>query len=204
MKNLIQILWGPSGLILLAAILGAIGAVWASRQQAMFERDLRLKSDEIAELNKEIVNLVTGGQSFCYLSIGSVNPDNNVGVLTVVHGGDHPIYDVNARIVDLQKFEKIKNDLTFDNWRSADTTIPIGNMIKKTASMIGKFPLGKADERGFNIFFSARNGLFVQVLRMKKVATKWVSATKVERDGKVLFEKADTDYPKDKEGNVVW
>jgi hypothetical protein len=204
MKSLIQILWNPPVLIFLAVILGAIGALLASKQQAIFERDLRIKSDEIAVLNKEIVNLVTGGQSFCYLSIGSLNPDNNVGVLTVIHGGDHPIYDVNARIVDLQKFEKIKDDLTFDNWNSADTIIHIGNMIKGTASIRGKIHLGKGNERGFNIFFSARNGLFVQFLRLQKVANKWVRATKVERDGKVLFEKVHENFPKDKEGNVVW
>lgn len=204
MKSILQTLWGPPGLILLGAILSAIGALWVSQQKAQFERELRTKSDEIAELNKEIVKSVIGGDSFCYLTIGSVDPQSNVGLLVVIHQGEHPIYDVNARIVDLQEFEKIKKNLDIHNFRQADTNIQLGNMIKGTASMLGTFPLGSGTQRDFNIFFSARNGIFTQLLRMRKIGNKWIYATKVERQEKVIFEKIDQGFPRNKDEKVDW
>jgi hypothetical protein len=199
-----QVIFGPSGLILLGVILSAIGALWASQQQVKFEHDLRVKSDEIAKLNREIVNSVIGGDSFCYLSIGSINPQNNVGILVAVSQGEHPIYDVNARIVDLQKFEKIKDNLTLQTINQSETHINIGNMIKGTASMIRQFPLGNTSKRDFNIFFSARNGLYTQLLRLRKVNDEWVSATKVEKNGEVIFEKIDDNFPRSKKGEIDW
>jgi hypothetical protein len=211
MKLIFQILWGPSGLIFIGVILSAIGVIlsgigvfWASKQTANFEHELRIKSDEISELNKEIMKSVIGGDSFCYLTMMSLDNQNNVGILTVVHQGEHPVYDVNARIVDLQKMEKIKDNLSFQNIMQADTNLHIGNMIKGTASTFAPFQLGSSMERGFNIFFSARNGLFTQLLRMKKINNKWTSATKVERDGKIIFEKIDKEFPRNKEGLIIW
>ncbi len=161
-----------------------IGALWASQQKATFEQALRIKSEEIATLNKEIVKTVTGGDSFCYLTIGSLDTNSNVGLLTVVHQGDYPIYDVNARLVDLQEFEKIKNKVNIYNLKQSDTNIQIGNMIKDTASIIRPFDLGSSSNRDFNIFFSARNGLFTELLRLRKVDRKSLSAIKVEKQDK--------------------
>lgn len=203
MKSIFQML-GPSGLIFIGVILSAIGAFWASKQTANFEHELRRKSDEISELNKEIMKSVIGGDSFCYLTMSSIDNQNNVGLLTIVHQGEHPIYDVNARIVDLQKMDKIKDSLSFQTIMQADTHLHIGNMIKGTASSFAPFQLGAGMEGDFNIFFSARNGLFVQLLRMKKINNKWISATKVERDGKIIFEKIDKDFPMNDEGKINW
>ncbi len=99
-------------------------------------------NNEITKLNKEIVNSVIGGDSFCYLTIGSVDVKTNTGLLMVVHKGEHPIYDVNARLVDLQEFNKIKDKIGIHNFQQADTNIQIGNMIKNTASMIKSVSLG--------------------------------------------------------------
>lgn len=204
MKSILQAIIGPPGLILMGAIISAVGALWASQQAAQFEHALRSKSDEIAELNKEIVKSVIGGDSFCYLAIGSIDPQSNVGILTLVHQGAHPLYDLQARIVDLQKFDKIKHNININNFRNADTIIPIGNMIKGTASMLGSFPLGSEIRRDFNVFFGARNGLFTQIIRMRKVDGKWVEATKVERDNKIIFERVEQGYPRNEKGNVDW
>jgi hypothetical protein len=61
-------------LVLLGAILSAIGAFWASARQEKFnidrlqyERELRSKSEEISELHKRIVAEITGGEGFCYV-----------------------------------------------------------------------------------------------------------------------------------------
>lgn len=200
-----QVILGPSGLILLGAILSAIGALWASQQQAKFEHDLKVKSEEIAKLNREIVNSVIGGDSFCYLSIGSINPQNNIGILVAVSQGEHPIYDVRARIVDLQKFEKIKDNLTLQTINQSETHINIGNMIKGMSWMVREFPLGNTTlQKNFNIFFIARNGFYIQLLRLRKVNDKWISATKVEKNGEVIFEKIHDNFPRSEKGEIDW
>lgn len=192
-----EIIFGPAGLILFGAILSAIGALWAAQQKATFEHELRMKSEEI-------VRYVIGGDSFCYLAIGSIDSQSNVGILMTVAQGEHPIYDVNARIVDLQESEKIKNNLTLQTISQSETHINIGNMITGTASMIRQFPLGDSTERDFNIFFSARNGLYTQMLRLRKINNKWYSATKVEKNDKVVFEQIQEKYPRNEKGEVDW
>ncbi len=197
-------MFNPQTLIFIGVILSAIGAFWASRQQTQFEHDLRKKSEEIAELNKEIENQVIGGKSFCYLSIGSINNQKNIGLLMVVHQGDHPVYDLNARIVDLQEFAKVKDSLNLKTIQQTETNLQIGNMIKGTASMLREFQLGNSSKRDFNIFFSARNGLYTQLLRLRKVDGEWISAIKVEKDNEMIFEKVHEKFPIDKEGKVNW
>lgn len=203
MRTMLQLLWGPAGLIFLGAFLAALGALWASQQQVKFERDLRAKSDEIADLNREIANLVTGGDSFCYVTIASINPNANRGILTVVHQGDYSTFDINVRMVDLQKSREIK-DYTLNALKQAQTTLQIGSLIKGTALAVGPFDLGSSPERDFNIFFIARNSQFTQFLRLRKIDDKWVTATKVERDGKIIFEKVDEGFPGTDQGQVQW
>lgn len=161
-------------------------------------------NNELSDLNKEIVKSVIGGDSFCYLVIGSINSETNAGLLTVVHQGEHPIYDVNARMVDLQEFKKLDGKLNSYNFSQADTNIQIGNMIKNTASTFRPFNLGTSARRDFNIFFSARNGLFTQLLRMRKVDGKWLYATKVQKQDKVIFEKIDDKFPRNDIGEIEW
>ena len=203
MKSLLQLLRGPPGLIFIGVVLAAIGAFWASRQQTEFERHLRGKSDQIAELNREIANMVTGGDSFCYVTIASLDPKTNRGILTVVHQGDHPIYDLSARMVDLQLLRQIK-DYSLSNLQKAETNLRIGNMIKGTAAVVSPFDLGSSSSRDFNIHFSARNGLFTQLLRLRKTNGKWTTAIKIEKDGNTVFEKIKDDFPRTNQGQVQW
>lgn len=102
----------------------------------MFERDLRIKSDEIAKLNREIVNFVTGGNSFRFMEI-SINDDRRGGSFVVLHQGDHPLYDVQARIFDIPEFIRHNRNMTFNNWNRINTIINISNISKGPASMLG-------------------------------------------------------------------
>lgn len=198
-----QALWGPSGLILLGVVISAIGALWSSQQQAHFEHELREKSEEIAALNKTTMNSIIGGESFCYISINAINNQTNDGLITVIHQGEFPMYDVNARIVDLQKFNQIKGQKNFATIRQADTDMRIGNIIPETASMLAPISLGQATEKKFNIFFSARNGLYNELLRLKKINNEWARAIKVTRNGETIYEFIDDSFPK-VNGTIDW
>ena len=104
----------------------------------------------------------------------------------VVHQGEHPLYDVHTRIVDLEKLDQLMGNLSFATLKQTDTNISIGNLIP-SAQMLQPFMLGNGNTRRFNIFFPARNGFFTQLLRFKKIHGKWVYATKVEREDKVIY-----------------
>jgi hypothetical protein len=131
----------PGILVLIGAILAAIGVFWGAINQNKSEQELRRKADQIAELttrNAELTtrnkDIIIGGNSFCYVTIANLDPNTNQGILMVVHKGDYPIYDVSAEIVDLQKSRQIKV-YSLPNLQKAKTNLRIGNMIKETSVM---------------------------------------------------------------------
>jgi len=71
-------------------------------------RQLREKSDKIAELNEKIAGLVTGGDSFCYFQIGSLNSATNVGMLMAISSGKYPLYEVAAKLSICRKWKQRK------------------------------------------------------------------------------------------------
>ena len=191
------VLLGKSWLAFIGAIGALGGAFWSSRQEATYEEHLREKSDEIADLNREIVGLVTGGDSFCYMAVSSINPAKNIGLLVFVQEGKDPLYGVEARIVDLQKFEQIKNNLTFTTLTQAQRRITIGDMAAEAATMTEPIDLGDGTQKDYNIFFNARNGFFNQGLHLRKIGDSWLQRSEVTRNGQVIYEKADDGYPGD-------
>ena len=174
----------------------------AARDQAQFERELRQRSEEISALNRRTLDAVTGGSSFCYLSIFSATSE--IGQLMFVHQGDDTLYDVTVRLVDLDRFEERKGSLTLDDLHYTDTSLSLGTLIAGHSSMRGRVNLSSFPDRGYNVFFAARNGSFHQLLRLKKVAGVWKQALKVMRDEETIFEKTNDDYPRDENSNVEW
>lgn len=191
-------------IVVVGLVISAIGVLWASQQQASFNLNLLNKSEEIARLNQKLANSVSGGDSFCYLEVSSLDSAKNTGQLVVVHQGEHNLYDVHARIVDLEKFDQLEGKLSFATLKQTDTNISIGNLISSSAQMLHRVTLGNGNMRRFNIFFSARNGFFNQVLRLKKIHGKWVRAMKVLREDKVIYEEVDDEFPRTAEGDVEW
>ena len=108
MKAIFSELLGPSGLVLLTAIVSGLGAFWVAVQQSKSSQALEAKNKKIEELQERISDLITGGDSFCYFQIGAFAPGANRGILMAIHHGDYPVYDVKARMVDLQNFEQKK------------------------------------------------------------------------------------------------
>jgi hypothetical protein len=154
-------------------------------------------------LNRDLMYSVTGGDSFCY-----VLPMVKQGLpsFTVAHSGKYPLYDVTFRMVDLEKaealgkkayqFEHMFDDVTF----SAD----IGTLVPKTSRLFNKFRFPPKDSLRFNVFFNARNGAFMQFLRMHKIGGEWKIASKVVREENTLFEKIDKGFPLNDKGEVQW
>jgi len=202
---------GPGILIFVGALISAVGAIWAMKQQASFERQLRLKSDEIATLSQQIAHSVTGGESYCYLAFSLPDSNSTNSLMTVVHQGKFPLYDVSIRLVDLAAFDtnmKGKTQISIDDFQKTNQIFSIGNLPSGQAMTIGKWQLPQSGKARYNIFISARNGFITELVRIELVSGKWVAAYKVEagsgRKHGVLYEKIHPDFPRNEKGEVLW
>ncbi|MGO9019418.1 MAG: hypothetical protein ACLQVJ_13825 [Syntrophobacteraceae bacterium] len=208
----------PMVLVLTGALLSASGAFWANyrqnqekmlsaNQRAQFEADLRAKSDEIAEINKQIAATVTGGDSFCYLMISNIDDKTGTGILLLLHQGLYPLYDVQAQITDVQEFEKRdkKNDNLLWKSRPGSTDLSIGNFAEG-ARIFSTISLGQTDKRDFIVSFNARNGFWTQWLKFRFVNGKWFSATKVQKVSvnEPVYAEIEDGYPRGPDGQVEW
>jgi hypothetical protein len=201
MAKLIESIGGPTILIFVGGIIAAVGAVWASYDQNKTNTKLAQKNEEIARLNRETANAVTGGDSVCYL----LPLANLPGMVTVVQKGRFPLYDVSVRIVDLDDPASNVASLSAQTRNS----FTLGNIPPESAQVLQSVITLVGDRKRFNIFFSARNGFFTQELRMRLVNGEWKSAIRVVcnlPDGKAtsLFTQIMDDYPKEKDGSIDW
>ena len=180
----------PAGLILLGVILSAIGAYLASTQQTQFEHELRKKSDEISGLNREIVNLVTGGGSFAFV-YPVVEQSTQDLVLYIVQQGDYPVFDAEVQVMrtsmdisdeveaikklkassspeDMQKVVKLSRRIeNFTIILKAVGTIPVN-----TVRDIYRIPFSDA-ERNYHVKLFTRSGIVEQRLTRKDKVDEW-------------------------------
>ena len=172
-------------------VISAFGVLWTSQQQAGFER--------------ELVDSIIGGDSFCYLTVGNIDSVKNIGQFVLLHEGKHPLYDVHVRIHDLDKFDQIKRKPSFATQKQTDTNISLGTLAPSSARMLYWITLGDGGTRRFTVEVSARNGFLGQALRLKKIDGKWVRATRVTRGwDKVIYEEINDKFPRTARGDVEW
>ncbi len=154
-----------------------------------------------AELAKESIGAVTGGDSFCRML---VNHQFGYPTPIFVHSGKHTLYDVDIRITDVRKLKL--------GIRPSDIALkvpelhPGGAYLNPTACL----PFSDCQEQDFNIFFSARNGMWVEKLRLRRTGDEWATACQVwvtnptEASKEPVFEEISPDYPKAQNGTVDW
>ena len=168
---------------------------------------------ENAENYITLLNNTTGGDSYCFLDVSY--PDSPKPLVVVVNGGNYPLRDVAARLVDQEKYNRLvgKSPVTMDNVFSADTIYHVGELNTKGSKMLGAFDLTSepGDARNFNIFFSGLNGFWVETLRLRRVNGQWKQAVRVIRnevhasksETVELYQHVDPEYPLT-DGKVVW
>lgn len=179
MSSLVDILWGPHGLIFLGVVLAAAGAVWSARQQAVFERELATRTQETKDL-------LSGGDSFCRVSLGVGDGTRDVGDLRLIHEGEYPLYNVKVKIIY--------------SYSSVDGRIQMLSKEMGELNPQDNLPLGKielpteVDEAYYIVIVSARNGVLQQKISIKRIDGAWRTATRVYRDlgseAELLYENA--------------
>jgi hypothetical protein len=184
------------------AVLAAAGAVLASQQNAELNR-------ELARLAMENLGSVTGGDSFAYVDL--LSPSDPAGpAILVTQRGKYPVYDMSVRIVDLDKFDTLRKSqqITVEAL-AADEIVTSRNIAPGTGFVVDRrLPPLQTERPRFNIFISARNGSWTQLLRFHKVDGKlWKRATRVVRNdptGRLLYEYIDDGFPRNNAGQVDW
>lgn len=200
MKSIFTELIGPSGLILIGAILAACGAYWTAVQRSQSSQTLSLKNQEIVNLNQKIARLVTGEGSYCYLTmLGDASwPEMT---LMLMHTGESPVYDLDIRMVDSEKFALIaaqvaKNTATIQDLRHAEWRNRFTTIHPKFERPVDRYDLGSGEKRNFEIYFSSRSGPFTQSLRLRKIDGFWLRALVIRgTDNRTVFEQIDPGFP---------
>jgi hypothetical protein len=163
-----------------------------------------------AQLAHESISTVTGGDSFCYMDF---NYQFGRPMPMFIHLGKYPLYDVGVRITDLNKLRKMverKQQLT----SSSHINLSVGELqVGKTWFNPNVFiPFSDGMAQDFSISFSARNGEWTEVLRLRKVGNDWCQALRVsftplgaiKPSEKPVFEKIAEQFPRNKDGLVDW
>ncbi len=197
--------FGPPVLILAGAVLAAFGALWASQQQTQFERELRQKSEEITNLSRKTLGAVTGGDSFPW-SLPMIDQSANPANLLITTEGEHPLFDLQVRIVDVEKIAELGANNMMSRLDEAETILKIGTLGGQRGVSPIRIELGDGNRRGFNLFFLARNGSFIHFLRFARVDGRWLTASKVTgtTDDQILLERIPEGFPKLASGEVDW
>jgi len=209
----------PAMLVVVWALLVAAGGLWASWRQSSFNTEIRNKNDEIAQLQRENANAISGGDSFARVDLHIIGadglavnahamPDELLLVPIIIHEGRYPLYDVTVSFLELTQgkaafLEVARGKAPFDSG-GALRAYPVGNLAPGLAwtSNIRLPHHGKDIE--FNIFFAARNGVWTQLLRWRWIGDGWTRATKVLRGTQELHRQVAPNFPRQQDGSIDW
>jgi hypothetical protein len=179
------------------AMVASVSAMVSAVRQSETTERLEVANVKLAEQSEQIVNLVTGGDSVAYLTF-----PKDFNRLAVIHHGSHPLFEVNARIVDLARLDPASPETVIGQ------TITVGSIPPKTVFMMGPWALA-GDRTRLNIMFNARNGFWAELFRRVVIDNQPQYAIKVTRDTEdgsavTVFEQVDPLYPRNDKGEVDW
>lgn len=188
------------------------GAFWASVEQTASQKafemrlseknaEIQRKTDQLAAMSLQLAGLVTGGNSTTYVQM-AFGKEKNLARLSFWTEGKFPMFDVGARIVDLEIFESLEGE---EREVKAIKHLNIGNL-RPGPTLGGTYLLPNRDEHRLNIFIQARNGIVLQELRLKWVDTHWAQAHKVTsgQSGEVVAMAVSDSFPKEKLLEEKW
>lgn len=138
-----------------------------------------------SEILVKLEGLQTGGDTFCYAMFYDFDLKQAIARNFVfIRSGKYPLYDVRYRLHDFDA----RKDLVRED---------IGELNSPADFKMVKWPL--RDEHYYRFFFHARNGNWHQDLLLKKSAAHrcWLAATRVIRDGQVVYQHVDQGFGDD-------
>ena len=188
-----------AALVAIAAITTLIAGFQSSRDREQFERDLRLRSEET-------LNQLTGGDGFAEVNVSNLSLGNNIAWLIIKNPSNYPLYDISLVIVDNEMMRDLKNkgvSMQESFFKSLRNLGPF-NIGPSQVQLIKNWRVNSKDKLNYAINATARNGSWFQSLRYKYNGKKWVEASQVKKDNKIVLENIDMEYPKDADGKPIW
>jgi len=195
MQTLLNFL-NPGNVILIGAILVAIGGYWAQRNNKKVQDKLNAKTEKISELNEFIISSVTGGDTYPYIRVlfARTNEGKRFPQFQLMSEGEYPLFDLTVKIIDSDKarevMDSLQNNIADKDISKWTTEINIGNVRPREAIEIKSFmfPDGKS-ERTFGVELFARNGFFRQNIKIIKTGeNEYKVESSVRKGDKILKE----------------
>lgn len=159
---------------------------------------------KLEESAKEAVAWATGGTSYAYVVPNHRGAaDGPPASLTLLTVGEYPMFQVSLRIVDVDAFAALPA-FTEAAIEATQTVVPFGDLDGNRAFMnFANLPIGPVNgpiDRKFNLFFMARNGTWVQLLRYRFDGATWHVAFRVNRataegENEILHEQIPANFP---------
>jgi hypothetical protein len=184
-------------LLALIIFVGAFVSIWGGASQS-----------------KETEDLITGGKSFCYVTVSA--GDGGEGWMTnpvVKCEGDLPAYDVSVLLYDPDSFnpegmsqeEFLENNFQFD----VGTIWPNGY---KIFGGTRKVKFTDKSMKKLEASVTTRNSFFQEKLLFKKTNDVWTLAVRLYRTdlknptglGELVLEWAQPNFPRDNQNKIAW
>jgi hypothetical protein len=181
----------------LFVVLGGIGMIAALRQQQISARETAEAQRQLAESNaklsssiqkaaeiaQEAIGASTGGESFCYLASPWRSDDGRPQIFVFAQQGKSPLYDVQVMVLNLQFYDPSKMKRGKEShlpFKIGD--LPVGSSWPLWGADI-PFNKAKMERQDYEINYTARNGWWTQDILWQKVGDRWLTATRVFREG---------------------
>lgn len=156
----------PTLLALLATVVGAFAAWWAAKQQDEYNNELITAQKEIARLNNEIAQSVTGGDGHCFVNFFYKEP--GIAEVDVISDSRYPLYDIEIRIRPFfppDDFDVNRDTTKIDRdvYQFMVGTLPPMKSQIVTSRKLGVVNYGHKKRWFYTVDFTARNGQWRQV-----------------------------------------
>ena len=105
--------------------------------------------------------------------------------MSFLNDGQFPLYELQVRVVDVGLLQD-EGAKTYQEMEAATTYLQVPAAIAPHTATGGisgfHIPIRNSEKADFNVFFSARNGFWSELIRIRKVKGLWVEATRVQQD----------------------
>ena len=159
----------------------------------------------VSQLTQKSIGTVTGGDGFCYMTFEAKSLEDGMAFPMFSNAGKYPLYQVSARITDLKKLAAAvpfgRKGIFFKEGLVAMRNIEVGELTPGRSRMMPRivFDLRDKSDQYYTVVFDARNGTWIQSIRLTYIKDHWQLATKVmqgeDLNGKVRLSIVDPGYP---------
>jgi len=167
-----------------------VGAVWSQGQS-------NKQTEKILNLNEQITETITGGDSYPIampVYIAKHGEQGDIRKIILSHRGKYPIYDLTVIITDLiaceEEHKKEMPNQDIYMWKKQ-----IGTIGKGYEEILLEIPATNSSLIDYRFAYIARNGQTIQRSIYTQKDNKWITGTRLEKNGKIIHEYLDKDFP---------